>query len=78
MEQTSHLGCTSYLGHRNCGLDVFDEKEINAHFTVMNFELKNDRGKEMIRFAEDKLKLVVNRAKSRAAPLKSCFLSPSP
>lgn len=26
----------------------------------------------LIRFAEDKLKLVVNRAKSRAAPLKSC------
>ncbi len=26
----------------------------------------------LIRFAEDKLKLVVNRAKSQAAPLKSC------
>ena len=26
----------------------------------------------LIRFAEDKLKLVVNRAKSQAAPLKAC------
>jgi len=30
----------------------------------------------LIRFAEDKLKLVVNRAKSQTAPLKACaFLS---
>jgi len=33
-------------------LDVFETKELNAHFTVINFELKDERGKAAILFAE--------------------------
>jgi putative ABC transport system substrate-binding protein len=34
-------------------LDVFEDKELNAHFTVVNFELKEASGKEMLQFAQD-------------------------
>ena len=33
-------------------LNVFDSKEMNAEFTVINFELNQARGKETIQFAE--------------------------
>jgi putative tryptophan/tyrosine transport system substrate-binding protein len=33
-------------------LQVFDSKEIDTEFTVINFEIKDDAGKEAIRFAE--------------------------
>lgn len=33
-------------------LDVFDTKELNVTFTVINFELKDDPGRDALRFAE--------------------------
>jgi putative tryptophan/tyrosine transport system substrate-binding protein len=34
-------------------LDIFESKELNADFTVINFELKEARGKEAIQIAEE-------------------------
>lgn len=67
----------------NIALDPLDkELEARGHkfaryaddFIVMTKSAKAAQRvmASLIRFAEDKLKLVVNRAKSRAAPLKSC------
>ena len=34
-------------------LRVFDDKEVNAEFTIINFEIKDDAGKAAIRYAEN-------------------------
>jgi putative tryptophan/tyrosine transport system substrate-binding protein len=55
-------------------LRVFEEKELNAEFTVINFELKDEPGKEAIQFAEkNKFDLIFSMGSESTAWLYSGY-----
>jgi putative ABC transport system substrate-binding protein len=59
-------------------LEVFDDKELNAHITAINFELKDARGKEVLKFAEQgKFDLIFSMGSESTAWLFDNYLGGS-
>jgi putative ABC transport system substrate-binding protein len=59
-------------------LEIFDDKELNAHITAINFELKDARGKEVLKFAENgKFDLIFSMGSESTAWLFDNYLGGS-
>jgi putative ABC transport system substrate-binding protein len=59
-------------------LKIFDDKELNAHITAINFELKDARGKEVLKFAENgKFDLIFSMGSESTAWLFDNYLGGS-